>query len=132
MVIPRASIQGDLTYNRPGAFSYGGQNYVPDYEDSVYLTRVSSNNLKPEYYTPTDIQKGFCEFNKDLPEKIEEHCNGLDKNACSSTSCCVLLGGAKCVGGGAQGPRNSTHYSDVFVRNKDYYYYQGKCYGNCP
>lgn len=131
MVIPRASVQGDLTYNQPGAFKYGGQSYVPNYEDAVYLSRVSKQDLKPEYYTPTDIQRGFCEFNKDMPEKVEEHCNKLDKTACGSTNCCVLLGGAKCVSGNKQGPRNRAHYSDVFIRDKDYYYFQGKCYGNC-
>jgi len=131
VVIPRASVQGDLTYNEPGAFKYGGQSYVPDYEDAIYLSRVAKSNLKPDFYTPTDMQRGFCEFNRDMPEKVEEHCNNLDKNACGSTSCCVLLGGAKCVSGNARGPTNRVHYSDVFIRDKDYYYYQGKCYGNC-
>lgn len=131
ITIPRAATQGDLMYNEPGTFKYGSQTYVPNYEDSVYLSRVAKQELKPDYFTPTDIQSGFCEYYKDNPDKIEENCGNLDKSACSSSSCCVLLGGAKCVYGSENGPHNRTHYSDVFVRNKDYYYYQGKCYGNC-
>ena len=29
------------------------------------------------------------------------------------------------------GPTNPANYSDHTLKNKDFYYYQGKCYGNC-
>jgi len=44
----------------------------------------------------------------------------------------VLLGGQKCVAGNENGPTMKANYSDFLVLNKDFYYYQGKCYGNCP
>jgi hypothetical protein len=30
------------------------------------------------------------------------------------------------------GPTNKANYGDIYIRNRDYYYYQGKCYGNWP
>ena len=74
---------------------------------------------------------GICSHYKDQPEKLEEECAKLDKNICGSTSCCVLLGGSKCVSGTAQGPISKLNYGDVTIRNRDFYYYKGKCYGNC-
>jgi hypothetical protein len=75
---------------------------------------------------------GFCEENKASPFVLEEKCNALKPDTCGSTSCCVLLGGAKCVSGNISGPYMKQNYGDVFVRNKDYYTHMGKCYGNCP
>ena len=74
---------------------------------------------------------GICSHYKDQPEKLEEECAKLDKNVCGSTSCCVLLGGSKCVSGTAQGPTSNLNYGDITIRNRDFYYYKGKCYGNC-
>jgi hypothetical protein len=74
---------------------------------------------------------GFCQHYKNNPDKLEEICRSTDKNKCGSTSCCVLLGGSKCVYGNENGPHMKANYSDIFVRNNDFYYFQGKCYGNC-
>jgi hypothetical protein len=74
---------------------------------------------------------GFCDYHKYSPIKKEEECSKLDKNACASTNCCVLLGGSRCVGGNEKGPTMKAHYGDITILNRDFYYYQGKCYGNC-
>ncbi len=65
------------------------------------------------------------------PTDLEMKCNSLDTETCSTTSCCVLLGGQKCVSGNLEGPTMKSNYSDIFIVNKDVYYYQGECYGNC-
>jgi hypothetical protein len=78
------------------------------------------------------IEGGYCNYYKNNPEQLEEVCNQIDTNVCASTSCCVLLGGAKCVSGTEKGPTMISNYSDKSFPNKDYYYYQSKCYGNCP
>ncbi len=129
-VLPRESIQGDITYNEPGSFKYGQSNYVPTYEDSVYLSRTTMLPTQSPF-VPTNRPAGFCTYFKNDPEEIERQCNKLDPNACASTTCCVLLGGSKCVRGDQRGPKKMANYSDVFIRNKDFYYYQGKCFGNC-
>lgn len=133
--IPRAKVQGSNTYYEPGTYKFGASTYVPTYEDSVYLSRTTGGTIldpKGSFSIGTkSINGGFCSAYKLMPEKLEESCNATSINNCASTSCCVLLGGEKCVAGDENGPLQKSNYSDIFIRNKDYYYYQGKCYGNC-
>ncbi len=131
VVLPRSQIQGDITFHRPDAFLFGASTYVPKYEDSVYLSRSSHMPTMAEYRSAFKTV-GFCEEQQRSPFKMEEKCNNLSAETCASTSCCVLLGGAKCVSGSETGPAMKQNYSDLFVRNKDYYTHMGKCYGNCP
>jgi len=131
IILPRESVQGDITYNEPARYPYGSRTYVPNYEDSVFLSSTTRLSTVSEYENAGQDAKGFCETLKNDPDAIEYNCRKMDKNACAATSCCVLLGGSKCVRGDDSGPSDRTHYGDVFVRNKDYYYYRGKCYGNC-
>ena len=65
-------------------------------------------------------------FNKN-PLEMETICKKLDNETCGLTSSCVYVSNNKCVPGNKKGPY--TTYSDI---NLDYYYYRGKCYGNCP
>jgi len=123
-------------YNDPSYFRYSPSPYVPNYEDSVYLSRLTSYN---DNAPVVDYAKqlpasavGFCDANKKNPVETETQCGKMDKSACASTSCCVLLGGEKCVAGNQSGPTMKANYSDISLLNKDYYYYNGKCYGNCP
>lgn len=74
---------------------------------------------------------GFCEQNKQSSLEIEKKCSTLDKDMCASTNCCVLLGGDTCVAGNENGPSYQDHYRNPMIQNRDYYYYRGKCYGNC-
>jgi hypothetical protein len=130
VVLPRSNVEGSITFLKPGSFKYTPSNYVPNYEDTVFLSRTTYLPTT-SFYTPVDIKKGFCEMYKENKDKLEENCQKLDPNACASSTCCVLLGGVKCVSGNNNGPLDRANYSDVFVRNKDFYYYQGKCFGNC-
>ena len=129
--LPWTSVKGNTTYNEPGTFRYQSSNYVPNYEDSVYLSRLTGlSYTKPVYDTASQLG-GFCSFNKNSNINTEMACLKLDKNTCASTSCCVLLGGSKCVAGNENGPSMKSNYSDTYLSNKDFYFYQGKCYGNC-
>jgi hypothetical protein len=129
--LPWTNVKGNTTYNEPGTFRYESSNYVPNYEDSVYLSRLTGlSYTKPVYDTASQLG-GFCSFNKNNGFNTETACLKLDKNTCASTSCCVLLGGAKCVAGNENGPTMKSNYSDIYLKNKDFYFYQGKCYGNC-
>ncbi len=120
-----------VIYYVPGSYKYGASNYVPNYEDSVYMSRTTRQSTVTPVFNTSSILGGFCAQHKGDSLKIEEKCNALDVAACASTSCCVLLGGQKCVAGSDRGPTNPANYSDFTVVNKDVYYYQGKCYGNC-
>lgn len=120
-----------VLYYVPGVYKYGSSNYVPNYEDSVYLSRTTRLPQSSPVYNTAGMLGGFCTQHKGNNFAIEEKCQSLDLNTCASTSCCTLIGGQKCVAGNANGPTNPANYSDSTLRNKDFYYYQGKCYGNC-
>jgi hypothetical protein len=128
--VPYSILQGTVTYYQPGSFPFGASTYIPKYEDSVYLSRTTNESTVSEY-TPLKGDVGSCKKYKRLPAKNEEYCRSLDAGTCSSTSCCVLLGGSKCVAGNERGPTYKNNYGDYLVRNKDSYYYNGRCYGNC-
>lgn len=124
-------------YNDPGYFRFSPSPYVPNYEDSIYLSRLTQYDDKSAQVVDyagglPPPAGGFCAANKNNTLEIETQCGKIGKDACASTSCCVLLGGSKCVAGNEAGPTMKSNYSDISVLNRDYYYYQGKCYGNCP
>jgi hypothetical protein len=123
--------QGNAIYYEPGSYLFGASTYVPNYEDSVYLSKLTGESTVKPIVSPAQIESGFCSFYKDSPIKLEEACQATDVNSCSSTSCCVLLGGSKCVSGDAKGPYRKQNYGDITIKNPDYYYFQGTCYGNC-
>jgi hypothetical protein len=129
MTVPE--IQGSITYYEPGTYRFGASSYVPNYEDSVFLSKTTGMSNLKKIQDTASMLGGFCQHYKNNPDKLEEICRSTDKNKCGSTSCCVLLGGSKCVYGNENGPHMKANYSDIFVRNKDFYYFQGKCYGNC-
>jgi hypothetical protein len=120
------------TYFKPGAYTYGSSVFVPTYEDSVYLSRTANKYFNKPILETSSIKGGICNFYKNSPEQLEYACQNTDPNVCASTSCCVLIGGAKCVSGSKTGPTMISNYSDPLLPNKDYYYFQSKCYGNCP
>jgi len=118
-------------YDEPGTYLVDSTGYVPNYADSLYLSTTTG---LPQTYTIQNapyMYGGFCTENSYDKQLINAKCNKLDKDVCASTECCVLLGGQKCVAGNQQGPSIPTSYSDFTIVNRDFYYYAGKCYGNC-
>jgi hypothetical protein len=120
------------TYYQPGSFIFGSTNYVPNYEDSVFLSRTTGLSQVANTYPTPSNSAGFCFANRQFPSQLEQKCNVLGNDVCGSVSCCLSLGGQKCVSGDMHGPFMTANYTDPFIKNKDFYYYQGKCYGNCP
>lgn len=125
-------VKGNIVYYQPGSFLYGPTSYVPYYEDSVYLSRSMNTVVNSSAYVNSASDSGFCNYYKSDPDQLEAKCNTVGPANCAATTCCVLLGGQKCVAGNENGPTMKANYSDFLVLNKDFYYYQGKCYGNCP
>jgi hypothetical protein len=115
-------------YFAPGTVKYGGLGYIPSYEDINYMNNKFIT--KPEVVSDFN-KRGFCDLENNIMENIDEKCEKLPKEVCASTSCCVLLGDQQCVQGNKQGPTNKAIYSDTTIKNKDVYYYRGKCFGNC-
>ena len=128
---PTGDLGAGPTYYEPGTYKFGSATYVPSYEDSVYLSKTTGQSSTSSYLDAATMKGGACSYYKDQPEKLEEMCLAVDINNCGAMSCCVLLGGSKCVSGSALGPHNKLNYGDITLRDKDYYYHDGKCYGNC-
>jgi len=40
LILPKTNSQGSVTYYQPGEFPFGASTYVPNYEDSVYLSSI--------------------------------------------------------------------------------------------
>ena len=131
ILYPSPKIQGNITYHVPGSYPFGSINYVPKYADSILLSKSTGLSTETTIQNTAEMMGGFCSYYKNNPDKLEEYCKSTNVNKCASTNCCVLLGGSNCVAGKEKGPTNKAHYNDIYIRNKDYYYYQGKCYGNC-
>ena len=128
---PQGVLNGSPTYYEPGTYKFGASTYVPSYEDSIYLSKTTGQSTVTTYLDEAAIKGGSCSYYKNQPEKLEEMCMAVDKNNCGAMSCCVLLGGSKCVSGSKLGPSNKLNYGDITVKEKDFYYHMGKCYGNC-
>lgn len=129
VALPPGVMANNTTYYQPGTYKYSATTYVPSYEDSVYLSK--STGLTTMVAADNSTKSDLCEQYKDDPIALENACQGMDNKSCSSSSCCVLLGGVKCVSGDEYGPKQQTNYSDVYVKNRDYYYFKNRCYGNC-
>jgi len=78
-----------------------------------------------------DILGGFCKQYANDPQKLEEMCRRVEPESCASTDCCALLGGQRCVSANKNGPIMKSNYSDFLITKRDFYYFKGKCYGNC-
>lgn len=128
---PASTLQGSITYYTPGSYPFGPSNYVPKYEDSIYLSKLTGLPTTTPVYNTAKMQKGFCNYFENQPREKETVCNQLSSDECASTNCCVLLGGSKCVAGNISGPTFKSNYGDTLIQNKDSYFYQGECYGNC-
>ena len=116
-------------YYEPGTVKYNGLGYVPSYSEMVYLNNYPFESKPEELHEGNP--HGFCTNKSNILNKIEEKCNGLPTNVCSTTDCCILVGGTTCVEGNENGPKNKVIYSDTSIKNRDVYYYKGECYGNC-
>jgi hypothetical protein len=123
------TVVGSPIYYEPGTTMYNGLGYSPSYSEMIYLNNHVFKS-EPKKVVEANV-KGFCNQSDNIMNNINEKCNALPSDVCASTECCVLFGGEKCVEGDENGPKNKAVYSDTSIKNRDVYYYQGDCYGNC-
>ena len=128
--VPISHTANDTTFYEEANLRYEPSNFVPTYEDTIYFSKLTGLGYQQPIYGTDSQLGGFCSFNKDFPDKIEEKCGKLDGDICASTSCCVFIGG-KCVAGNKNGPKKKSHYQKGDIDRKDNYFFMGKCYGNC-
>jgi hypothetical protein len=124
------SVSPPIFYTPFAGGNTGAPNFVPNYEDSVYMSRSSGQSQVSQFpYVPPPTD--FCSSVAGDKRKTEESCNKLTAKTCASPECCVLLGGKKCVAGNQQGPLLRGNYIDSTIEKKDMYTHRGSCYGNC-
>jgi hypothetical protein len=131
VAIPYSDVSNTTLYNQPGTYQFNSASYVPNYEESVFLSKLTNEPTTSKIHNLAVNQPGFCEATKGSMIDRDAKCNALGKDVCASTDCCVLLGGEKCVAGSQGGPTVKSNYSDQTIINRDYYYYRGQCFGNC-
>jgi hypothetical protein len=119
-------------YNQSGTYKIDSIGYVPNYANSLYLSTTTGLSQTSPIKDAPYLFGGFCKEQSWNKQLVDDKCRKLDKDVCASTDCCVLLGGEKCFAGNEQGPSIRNSYSDFTIVNRDFYYYNGKCYGNCP
>ena len=129
--IPLIPTISTMLYDSNGLVIGSPADYAPTYDNTVNFSKLTGMSYTTPVMESNDRFGGFCTFDKTQPDQLEYKCNKLDADMCASTSCCVLLGGSKCVSGDKSGPVMKANYTDPTVLNRDRYYYMGKCYGNC-
>jgi hypothetical protein len=90
-------------------------------------------NIQKDFLN-ADLAKDFCKSFQysDSVDNLNNQCANLTYSNCNKTDCCVSLNGKNCVSGSRNGPTFFTNTNGTKI-NMDYYYYQGKCFGNkCP
>jgi hypothetical protein len=77
IILPKTKSQGNVTYYQPGEFPFGAASYVPNYEDSMYLSQIKyetaryKSTLLPSYpkkqnhYFDDSTPLHYSEFKKD-------------------------------------------------------------------
>ena len=85
-----------------------------------------------------DLKSDSCDSLSSDPAAVEKYCSTLNPELCKYKKCCILGSNksgekdtTKCVVGDSTGPTYQSDDNGNEV-NFDYYYYENKCYGNCP
>ena len=73
VVLPKTNAQDTVTYYAPGEFPFGASTYVPNYEDSVYLSSVG--NRTPFGEVKLANCNGACKAYNEFKYKMSEYCD---------------------------------------------------------
>lgn len=74
IILPNVPTQDKVTYYQPGEFPFGSSNYVPNYEDSVYLSSLTNQSVLSPYASGTKPVEA-CKAYKDLKAQMERYCS---------------------------------------------------------
>jgi hypothetical protein len=87
---------------------------------------------KPDTSIIINSSDAFCQSYRGSSGELDDACGKMTRNNCTDTSCCVWTSDDKCRAGNASGPTFNSDENGK-TRTLDYYYFQGKCYGEkCP
>jgi hypothetical protein len=73
VILPRTKAQSSVTYYQPGEFPFGASTYVPNYEDSVYLSSIGYRTM----FDGNASTKGcgaMCQAYNEFRSKMDKNC----------------------------------------------------------
>jgi len=73
VILPKTNAQNNVTYYEPGEFPFGASTYVPNYEDSIYLSSVGNRTRFGEAKNANcnETCKAYSEFT----QKMSKYCD---------------------------------------------------------
>jgi len=101
-------------------------------KELIKVITIEGLNNKPDTSIIMNSSDAFCQTFLGSSGKLDDACGKMTRNNCNDTSCCVWTSDGKCRAGNASGPTFNSDENGK-TRALDYYYFQGKCYGEkCP
>jgi len=74
IILPKIHTQELTTYYTPGEFKYGASTYVPNYEDSVYLSSISNKKFDPSAYDYKSCASKACAVYQYVQNTLSPYC----------------------------------------------------------
>jgi hypothetical protein len=75
VVLPAAKSQGSVTYYQPGEFPFGASTYIPNYEDSVYLSSIGFRSILGNTNAGRNSCGTMCKAYNDFKLQMDLQCN---------------------------------------------------------
>lgn len=79
IVLPKIAAQEFTTFYTPGEFKYGASTYVPNYEDSVYLSAISNKQFAPSPYDYNSCASKACAVYQYVQNTLSPYCANSGK-----------------------------------------------------
>jgi len=73
IILPKTNAQSSVTYYQPGEFPFGASNYVPNYEDSVYLSSVGNRTMFGAQNNNPSCKDDMCKAYNMLRSELDKH-----------------------------------------------------------
>ena len=74
VALPKTNSQGSITYYQPGEFPFGASKYVPNYEDSIYLSSIGYRTRFGNGNAQSSGCGSICQAYNDFKNIMEKQC----------------------------------------------------------
>lgn len=71
IILPKINSQNSVTYHQPGEFTFGSSKYVPNYEDSIYLSQITRKTMYGN--TQAGECNSACMAYKEFKSKMDKY-----------------------------------------------------------
>jgi hypothetical protein len=74
ILLPKAEAQGSVTFYQPGEFPFGASTYIPNYEDSIYLSSVGYRTMLGNTITSNTNCGAICKAYNEFKIQMDLQC----------------------------------------------------------